>query len=332
MSFKLHPPAIIASLIVSLQLCLDGHAKELRAEVTLEGHTHPVICVAFSPDGKLLASASHDHTVRLWDIGFRKMKAVLKGHNAKVNSVAFGGDGKILASVSDEAIGIWDLNGSDAPRLLKCAKHRPQFIAFSPDGVTIATAGLDSTVKLWDSKSGKELFTLKGHTDGVWSVAFSPDGKILASGSDDKTIRTWVTATGKELAILKGHKQFVRGVIFSPDGKSMISGGWDSTARVWDLEASKERFILKIDDEDHSRVVWSVSISPDGTILAGTCGGLKLVQLWNFKTGAEIATLVGHESAISSVAFSSNGKILATGSSDNTIKVWSVASLREAGK
>jgi hypothetical protein len=135
-------------------------------------------------------------------------------------------------------------------------------VAFSPDGRLLASGSADQTVKLWDSASGKELFSLQGHTKGVTSVAFSPDGTRLASASDDKTVRVWDSATGWELFPLKGHASAVAGVAFSPDGRRLASGGW--TAKIWDSATGKE--LLSLNSKTASYA--SVAFSPDGQRLA----------------------------------------------------------------
>ena len=148
--------------------------------------------MAFSPDGKRLASASRDETVKVWDAATGQETLTLKGHTGGVTSVAFSPDGKRLASASeDETVKVWDAATGQETLTLKGHTGCVTSVAFSPDGKRLASASDDGTVKVWDAATGQETLTLKGHTDAVTSVAFSPDGQRLASASSDGTVKVW---------------------------------------------------------------------------------------------------------------------------------------------
>ncbi len=197
-------------------------------------------------------------------------------------------------------------------------------VAFSPDGQRLASGSGDGTVKIWDSATGKELYSFKRHASFVTSVAFSPDGQRLASGSDDKTVKIWDSAIGKELFTLRGHTGQVWSVAFSPDGQRLASGCEDGTVKIWDSASGKELFGLK----GHAVVVRSVAFSPEGQRLASGSND-KTVKIWDSATGKELFALRGHAGEVTSVAFSPDGKRLASAGWDQTIKIWDSATGKE---
>ncbi len=163
---------------------------------TLEGHSGSVESIAFSPDGKLLASGSFDKTIKLWDIATGDVQQNLEGHLNMIESIAFSPDGKLLASDSyDETVKLWDTTTDDVQQTLEGHSKPIQSIAFSPDGMLLASDSTDKTIKLWNIVTG-DVQTLEGHSGSIESIVFSPDGKLLASGSLNKTIKLWDTATG----------------------------------------------------------------------------------------------------------------------------------------
>src|SRR6185295_19619630 len=159
---------------------------------TLRGHSKWVTAVAYSPDGKTLASASWDNTVKVWDTGTRQVLATLTGHSDYVQSVAFSSDGKMLASAAaDKTVRLWETSTGRLLATLKGYASSAQTVAFSPNGKLFASDGDDRVVRLWDTGTWRELAPLKGHNARVSSVAFSLDSKMLASGSDDRTVKLW---------------------------------------------------------------------------------------------------------------------------------------------
>ena len=205
--------------------------------------------MSFSPDGKRLASASWDKTVKLWDATTGQEVLTLKGHTDKVTSVSFSPDGKRLASASwDKTVKLWDATTGLEGITLKGHTDEVYSVSFSPDGKRLASASSDKTVKLWDATTGLEMLTLKGHTDEVTSVSFSPDGKRLATASRDNTVKLWDATTGLEVLTLKGHTDWVTSVSFSPDGKKIISRDRENYLKVWSVESGMELPVDSIKD------------------------------------------------------------------------------------
>jgi len=285
----------------------------------LAGHRYEVYNVAFSPDGKILASGSRDETLRLWDVATGSELRQLSRSWSAVYSVAFSPDGKILASGSYCTLRLWDVATGSELRQLSGPESEENSVAFSPDGKILASGSWDDTVRMWDVATGRTLRQLSGHKSKVERVAFSPDSKILASGSNDRIVRLWDVATGRELRQLSVRGYRVYSVAFSPDGK-ILAAGLDKTVRLWDVATGRELRQLSV----HGHWVSSVAFSPDGKILASGSWD-DTVRLWDVATGRALRQLSGHENSVNSVAFSPDGKILASGSFDSTVRLWDVA-------
>lgn len=343
------------------RLCRDGSLH------TFHGHTSRITAVAFSPDGKTLASACYDPIVRLWDVTARRAILTLE-HEGRVLSLAFSPNGQLLATASDDGrVLLWEVDSWGKVTTLPQAGCSE--VAFLPDGQTLAVTGQGGCIKLWDVTTRQQVDTLVQPPGSDWSyVAFSPDGRTLAARSSDLTkVTLWDRATRQQVPVPGGHSAFVVCLAFSPDGKVLASAGNDAIVQLWDLATKQVMSTLRGHMVDcmaftpHSRTLvmgcrdgriklWdaatkqevrtlaghtrkglTLALSPQGTVLA-TGSWDRTVKLWDLATPAEPAVLPGHEKWVHSVAFSPDGKTLASaGWDDKTVKLWNPASGRQVG-
>lgn len=255
---------------------------------TLEGHQDEVACMAFDPQGEILATGSHDNTVKLWDTQTGELLRTYKGHKNCVWSVAFDPQGEMLASGSDDhTVQLWDARSGKLFFTLEGQQKVFKSLAFDPQGVTLASVSNDDTmVKLWDTRNGVLLRTFEGIDDAFWSVDFDPQGGILASGCNDSTVKLWDTQSGELLRTLSGHQMQVLNVAFHPDGEMLVSASSDKTVKLW--EASSGKLLRTL--EGHTRGVEVVAFSPDGRLLASRSSD-QTIRLWSCATWETVAVI-----------------------------------------
>jgi serine/threonine protein kinase len=250
---------------------------------TYRGHTDWIWSVAWSPDGKRIASASGDETAQVWDALDGDHLNRYTGHAASVYAVAWN-----------------SIRGTAAPPVER-----------------IASASYDKTVQIWDPMFGDHFYTYTGHTDWVWSVAWSPDGRRIASAGGDKTVQVWDAADGGHVYTFRGHTAPVYAVAWSPDGKHIASSGADGTVQVWDAAYGTHLYTF----QPYSTSIWSVAWSPDGRRIASACDN-KTVQVWDAANGDHLYIYYGHSDFVYAVAWSPDGKHIASAGDDKTVQVW----------
>jgi WD40 repeat protein len=314
---------------------------------TYRGHSDGVLGVAWSLDGKRIASgggnflhpdSSHDTTVQVWDAVDGSHVYTYRGHAGPVFSVAWSPDSKHIASGSnDTTVQVWD--AVDGSHVYTYRGHAgPVFsVAWSPDGKRIASGSNDTTVQVWDAVDGSHVYTYRGHADFVNAVAWSPDGKRIASASGnktisvDKTVQVWDAVDGSHVYTYRGHSDFVNAVAWSPDSKRIASAGDDRTVQVWNALDGSYIYIYR----GHSNAVLGLAWSPDGKrIVSGGGdfdgefshggGGDTTVQVWDAADGSHVYIYRGHSDLVWTVAWSPDSKRIASGSADKTVQVWRV--------
>ncbi|MFD7256305.1 hypothetical protein [Streptomyces sp. NPDC059874] len=365
-----HNPSLAAQLnLAAYRLAATGDVRDqlMSAFATpytgrFTGHTSDVVSISFAPKGTVLATASWDRTVRLWDIGEAHhpvQLAVLK-QPERLMSVAFGAGGRVLATASDRSVRLWDVANPRAPAELSTLPDQssaPTWVAYGPGGV-IATGHTDGAARLWnvnDPRHPRLLAGLPGHTHAVTSVTFSPDGRKLAT-TGDTTARLWDVidpAKPLPLDVLRGHTDTLTSAAFSPDGRTLATGSWDRTARVWDIGSSPRAQPPAV-LPGHPAIVWSVAFSPDGSTLVSVGGSTlfwdvaaparpkrtSMIQGGFYQAafspdGRVLAnsdrlldlrdlSLATHDDVVTSLAFGPGGRLLASASWDGTARLWQV--------
>jgi WD40 repeat protein len=320
-------------------------ATRVPAGQPLAGHKGSVTYLAFSPDGKTIASGSLDDTIIIWDLSSRSaLGRPLNGHRNGVLSLAFSPDGQTLASsgFNEAAVFLWSLTPRKSLGLtLNGHKDGVESVAFSPDGHTIVSGGKDKRLVFWDADTGHPRSEVPNtQDDAITSVAYNPDGKLLAtSGQESAVVNLWdLTANPPVPLPLEGHSKPVTSVAFDPSGRFLASGSWDKSVILWDTRTRQQ---LGQPLVGHVGYVFCVAFSPDGKLLASGSGKPqpspdfreRTIILWDVRTHRPLGSpLSGHQGAVNSVAFSPDGKLLASGSDDSTVILWDVRTHRRLGQ
>lgn len=297
--------------------------------------------VAFNEDGTRLLTGDENGAVRVWDIAPSGEAELLSfwAEGDEVQDLDVSPDGSRLATAhSDGTAKVWDLATGQALLMLEGHTDSLFGVGYSPNGERIATISSDGTAMIWDSHSGEGLLRLDGHGEGivgccftgVIGVAFSPDGSRLATAGADKTARVWDASTGEDLLVLSGNATGLMGVAYSPDGHILVttSDSPNPEVKIWDANTGRELFSLPPDHDDR---IFGSNFNSDGSLLA-TASADQTAKVWDLDltagAGRLLATLVGHTSSVFRVAFSPDGRYLATASTVcNEMKLWDLANI-----
>jgi WD40 repeat protein len=296
----------------------------------------PITSLAYSPDGRYLASAGPwggtgkiaVRDVVVWNVADGAARRTLRGHRQGVTGVTYSPDGTRLATSSlDRTLRLWDAStGIAVGQPLAGHSQGVNGVAYGPAGTTLVSAGADGTVRLWDAATGAPLATLTGHDGPVLCVASDPAGRWVATGGADGTVRLWEPRRRQALATLRNHDAPVNCLAFSPDGARLASGGDDHRVTLWDLSTGGVLF----QQLGHSQTVRALAFSPDGRrVVSGSADWS--IRFWAVPKGEEAFSLRGYAGEVSSLAFSPDGRqLVAGGREEGRIKVFEVARPRAA--
>jgi len=317
--------------IIIYDLSLKRESVYLKDSALGRGSAHDkgIRCLAFNHDGTLLAS-SGDIVIRIWDIQKYSIKTRLTAHVENVLTVSFSPDGKQLVSgAKDKHVGLWDVAEGSLKKILYKHKDQVNRALFTPDGAMVVSVSYDTTIKLWDLTEDREAASLRGHETDIKTLDISPGGKLIVTGGRDGTVRFWDLERQVILAVFRDHQHPVETVIFSPDGQEVVSAAGGSV-RLWSLD--RERLVRTIDLSPNGYKVTSLSFNPDGTALGAGVESKSFVPalLIDPANGDITHRLMSHGAKSSDVAFSPDGRLLATGSGDGVLRVIDIETQEQA--
>jgi len=312
---------------ISIQLPVFQQ-KRLNPSKFLLGHTDAIQTVALSPNGKTIASASDDGTVKLWELEGDNTSPIkeIKDQGGWVRAVVFLSDRQIITAGQDKTIKIIDIASGKILKTLSGHTNLINSLAIAKASDLLVSGSYDNNVNVWQISTGKLLRSLKGnsdkgHSDKIWGVAISPDGKLVVSASRDKTLRIWDVNTGESLKTLTGSQGGVTCVLVTPNGKQVISGGNDKVIRIWDIASGKQLYTLN----GHDDAIGAIAITSDGKYLfSGGKDSPNSIRLWNLQTRDSIWNLIGHKDLVTSLVITPDNLKLISSSQDENINIWEI--------
>ena len=281
---------------------------------TYQGHSDAVYAVAWSPDGKRLASAGNDRTAQIWDSSTGKRITTYRGYSSRIYALAWSPDGSRIAFSPGNFVQVWD---AARDRLIITYRGYSDYIyalAWSPDGSRIAFSP-GNFVQVWDAAKDKLIVTYTGHSSRIRTLGWSPDGKQLASAGDDRTVQIWDSSTGKHIITYTGHSDWIRTLGWSPDGKQLASAGDDRTVQIWNSSTGKRIVTYR----GYSDYIYALTWSPDGSRIAFS--PRDFVQIWDTARDKLMITYRGYSDYIYALTWSPDGSRIAF-SPGNAVQVW----------